>query len=99
MLAALTEGDKSASELCHLFEPYPQLLKNVRFNGAARPLEDASVKETIAAGEMRLGDSGRLVIRASGTEPVIRVMGECEDPVVLEAVVDDICSAVESATR
>ena len=99
VLAALTEGDKPASELCHLFEPYPQLLKNVRFNGAARPLEDASVKDAISSGEARLGESGRLVIRASGTEPVIRVMGECEDPGVLEAVVDDICAAVESATR
>jgi phosphoglucosamine mutase len=99
VLAALTEGERPASELCHLFEPYPQLLKNVRFNGAARPLEDASVKDAIAAGETRLGESGRLVIRASGTEPVIRVMGECEDPGVLEGVVDEICSAVESATR
>ncbi|MEM7211222.1 MAG: phosphoglucosamine mutase, partial [Pseudomonadota bacterium] len=99
VLAALTETEQSASELCHLFEPYPQLLKNVRFNSAARPLEDTSVKDAISAGEMRLGESGRLVIRASGTEPVIRVMGESEDPAVLETVVDDICAAVEMAAR
>ena len=99
VLAALTEGEKPASELCHLFEPYPQLLKNVRFNQAARPLEDPLVKEAISAGEGRLGASGRLVIRASGTEPVIRVMGECEDPALLETVVDDICAAVDTAAR
>ena len=99
VLAALTEGEKPASELCHLFEPFPQLLKNVRFNQAARPLEDPLVKEAISAGEGRLGASGRLVIRASGTEPVIRVMGECEDPALLETVVDDICAAVDTAAR
>lgn len=99
VLAALTETEKPASELCHLFEPYPQLLKNVRFNRAARPLEDGSVKDAISAGEARLGQTGRLVIRASGTEPVIRIMGESEDPGVLESVVDDICAAVEMAAR
>ncbi|MEL7469036.1 MAG: phosphoglucosamine mutase [Pseudomonadota bacterium] len=99
VLAALTEGDKPASEVCDLFEPYPQLLKNVRFNQAARPLEDSIVKSAIADGEGKLGASGRLVIRASGTEPVIRVMGESEDPVLLEAVVDQICAAVDVAAR
>ena len=99
VLAALKDQDKPTSELCHLFEPYPQLLKNVRFNGAARPLEDESVKAVIASGEQKLDGSGRLVIRASGTEPVIRVMGEAEDPALLESVVDDICAAVDSAAR
>ena len=99
VLAALKDQDKPASELCHLFEPYPQLLKNVRFNGAARPLEDEGVKAVIASGEQKLDGSGRLVIRASGTEPVIRVMGEAEDPALLESVVDDICAAVDSAAR
>ena len=97
VLAALTDDDKPASELCHLFEPYPQLLKNVRFNGAARPLEDSTVKAAIAEGEQALGSSGRLVIRASGTEPVIRVMGEAADRATLEAVVDQICATVEKA--
>ncbi|MEM7743856.1 MAG: phosphoglucosamine mutase [Pseudomonadota bacterium] len=97
VLAALTEGDKPASELCHLFEPYPQLLKNVRYSGAARPLDDDAVKAAIADGEQRLGSAGRLVIRASGTEPLIRVMGEGEDATTLGAVVDDICAAVDRA--
>ena len=97
VLAALTDGDKPASELCHLFDPYPQLLRNVRFHGAARPLEDEGVCRTIDAGTARLGDSGRLVIRPSGTEPVIRVMGESRDPAILESVVEDICQAVSVA--
>jgi phosphoglucosamine mutase len=97
VLAALTDSDETASRLCHLFDPYPQLLKNVRFNNAARPLEDEAVKAAIAEGEASLGDTGRLVIRPSGTEPVIRVMGEAEDEMVLARVVDDICGAVETA--
>lgn len=97
VLAALTETERPASELCRVFEPCPQLLKNVRFGGDARPLEADLVTRAIADGEARLGATGRLVIRASGTEPVIRVMGESEDPVVLERVVDDICGAVEQA--
>ena len=97
VLAALTEADRPASELCRVFEPYPQLLKNVRFGAGVQPLEADQVTRAIAAGEARLGASGRLVIRASGTEPVIRVMGESEDAVVLREVVDDICGAVAQA--
>jgi phosphoglucosamine mutase len=97
VLAALVEDEIPASELCRLFEPVPQLLKNVRFSPAARPLEDAAVRAVIAAGEARLTGQGRLVIRASGTEPLIRVMGEAGDPVLLQAVVDDICGAVGAA--
>lgn len=96
VLAALTETDRPASELCRVFEPYPQLLKNVRFTGG-KPLEADLVARAIADGEARLGATGRLVIRASGTEPVIRVMGESDDAVMLERVVDDICGAVEQA--
>ncbi|MEM6664040.1 MAG: phosphoglucosamine mutase [Pseudomonadota bacterium] len=99
VLEALTDADKPASELCQLFDPYPQLLKNVRFNAAARPLEDRDVKAVIAAGEDRLNGTGGLVIRASGTEPVIRVMGEAEDPAMLASVVDEICAAVDGAAR
>ncbi|MEM1299477.1 MAG: phosphoglucosamine mutase [Pseudomonadota bacterium] len=95
VLDALKVTGTPASELCHMFDPYPQLLKNVRFNRAARPLEDEGVKAAIKAGEIKLGDSGRLVIRASGTEPVIRVMGEAEDGALLETVVDEICAAVD----
>ncbi|MGF1503192.1 MAG: phosphoglucosamine mutase [Paracoccaceae bacterium] len=96
VLAALTEGDRPASEVCALFEPVPQLLKNVRFNPAARPLDDPEVTAAIGAGERELGRAGRLVIRKSGTEPVIRVMGEAEDAALLERVVDDICARVAS---
>jgi len=94
VLSALTEEDRPASEACHLFDPYPQLLKNVRFNPAVRPLEDPSVRAAVSAAEARLGTDGRLVIRASGTEPVIRVMGEAADPALLDAVIDEICGEV-----
>ena len=97
VLAALVREDAPASELCQVFEPLPQLLKNVRFDQALTPLEDNSVRAAISAGEERLGATGRLVIRASGTEPLIRVMGEAENQVVLEGVIDDICAAVDAA--
>ena len=79
--------DRPASELLHLFEPLPQLLKNVRFDGGA-PLETEGVKAAIAAGEARLGGTGRLVIRKSGTEPLIRVMAEGEDEALVAAMVE-----------
>jgi phosphoglucosamine mutase len=88
--------DKAMSEICHRFEPLPQLLKNVRFK-SGKPLENAAVVKVIAEGEQRLGDTGRLVIRPSGTEPVIRVMGEGEDRSLVESVVDDIVAAVVKA--
>ena len=94
VLAALVRSGKPASELCQVFEPYPQLLKNVRFKAGATPLQAPAVQEAIRAGEARLDGSGRLLIRKSGTEPVIRVMGEGEDAQLVEAVVDDICGAV-----
>ncbi|WP_353198767.1 phosphoglucosamine mutase [Sandarakinorhabdus sp.] len=93
VLAALVATGRSASELLHLFDPLPQLLKNVRFKGGA-PLETDTVKAAIAAGEARLAGSGRLLIRKSGTEPLIRVMAEGEDKALVTAVVDDICAAV-----
>ena len=96
VLAALVEAKKPASELLRQFEPLPQLLKNVRFNGGA-PLEDASVRKRIAAAEAELEGRGRLVIRKSGTEPLIRVMAEGDDPALVERLVDDICEAVQSA--
>ena len=97
VLAALVERQKPASELCRVFEPMPQLLKNVRYGADAQPLEAESVKKAIASGEEQLGSKGRLVIRKSGTEPVIRVMGEGEDRRQVEQIVDDICAAVEKA--
>ena len=96
ILAFLIQSGKPASELLHLFDPLPQLLKNVRFGGGA-PLDSDTVKSAIAAGEARLEGSGRLVIRKSGTEPLIRVMAEGEDDRIVEEVVDSICEAVKAA--
>jgi phosphoglucosamine mutase len=97
VLAALVESKKPASELLRQFEPLPQLLKNVRFNGGAEPLEADIVRKRIAAAEAELAGRGRLVIRKSGTEPLIRVMAEGDDPALVERVVDDICEAVRTA--
>ena len=96
VLAELVGVGKSASELLHCFDPVPQLLKNVRFAGG-KPLDDARVQAAIAEGENRLAGKGRLVIRASGTEPVIRVMAEGDDAGQVEQVVDMICDAVRVA--
>jgi len=98
VLAAIVETGKQASEVCRVFEPVPQLLRNVRF-GQGRPLETARVKRAIAAAEARLGAKGRLVIRNSGTEPVIRVMAQGGDEKLLTGVVDDICTAILAAAQ
>ena len=96
VLAELVETGKPASELLHLFDPVPQLLKNVRFAGG-RPLEDRRVKVAIADAEAELNGSGRLVIRPSGTEPLIRVMAEGDDAGQVTRLVDMICDAVKEA--
>jgi phosphoglucosamine mutase len=93
VLAALVEEQKPASAVLDQFEPVPQLLKNVRFNGG-EPLARKSVKDVIAAAEAELGKHGRLVIRKSGTEPLIRVMAEGRDRAAVERIVDEICAAV-----
>jgi phosphoglucosamine mutase len=92
VLAALVAAAKPASELLHLFDPVPQLLKSVRYTGS--PLDSDHVKQVIAANEARLNGNGRLLIRKSGTEPVIRVMAEGDDKKLVKAVVDEICAAV-----
>ena len=97
VLAALVESGVPASELLRQFEPLPQLLKNVRFNGGTEPLETDSVRKRIAAAEAELEGRGRLVIRKSGTEPLIRVMAEGDDLALVERVVEDICEAVRTA--
>ena len=96
VLTGLVRSGKRASELLRLFEPVPQLLKNVRYDGGA-PLEQDSVKQAIAEAERELGGNGRLVIRPSGTEPVIRVMAEGDDAAQVELLVDRICDAVRAA--
>ncbi|PNU03625.1 phosphoglucosamine mutase [Novosphingobium guangzhouense] len=96
VLSALVQSGKRASELLHLFDPVPQLLRNVRFGGG-KPLETDSVRAAIADAEASLDGRGRLVIRPSGTEPVIRVMAEGDDAGEVEAAVASICHAVEKA--
>ncbi|MGV3731036.1 MAG: phosphoglucosamine mutase [Sphingopyxis sp.] len=96
VLAELVAGQRPASELLHQFDPVPQLLKNVRFAGG-KPLDDSHVIAAIAAGEAALNGRGRLVIRPSGTEPLIRVMAEGDDAGEVERVVDMICDAVRAA--
>jgi phosphoglucosamine mutase len=96
VLASIVETGRPASEICRLFTPVPQHASSVR-HGAAMPLDRTIVKEAITGGEARLGSAGRLVIRRSGTEPVIRVMAEGEDEELVAAVVEDICAAIRSA--
>lgn len=96
ILAALVESERPASEVLHLFDPYPQLLQNVRFEGGD-PLGQEAVKQAIADAEAKLGKAGRVLIRKSGTEPLIRVMAEGEDEGLVGTVVADICAAVEAA--
>ena len=93
VLAVLQREQKPVSEVCHRFEPLPQILKNVRYR-SGKPLEQASVTQVIAEGQARLGSNGRLVIRPSGTEPVIRVMGEADDRELLTSVVNDIVDVI-----
>ena len=96
VMAAVVEAGRSASQVCRVFEPLPQLLRNVLVNGGA-PLEAKSVKKAIAVGERKLGDGGRLLIRASGTEPLIRVMAEGEDEGLITTVVEEIVGVIERA--
>ncbi len=96
ILAEVKRSGAPAGEVLHRFEPLPQLLKNVRFAGG-KPLDDDAVKAVIAQAEAELAGKGRLVIRPSGTEPVIRVMAEGDDPGQVERVVDRICDAVRKA--
>jgi len=96
VLAVLVAGDKPASEAFRLFDPLPQLLRNVRFSGAS-PLETPTIERAIQAAEQRLQGSGRLLIRTSGTEPLIRVMAEGEDEALVKAVVGDLVDLISRA--
>jgi phosphoglucosamine mutase len=96
VLAVMKRQNRPMSEVCRRFDPLPQVLKNVRYR-RGKPLEDATVKSVISGAEQRLNGHGRLVIRPSGTEPVIRVMGEGDDQVLVEAVVDEIVEALNEA--
>ena len=83
VLACIKRQNRPASEVCRMFEPVPQVLKNVRISGG-KPLENDIVKAAIEDARNRLGNTGRLVIRPSGTEPLIRVMAEADDPSMVE---------------
>jgi len=96
VLAVVKRHGKPVSEVCHRFDPLPQVLKNVRYK-SGKPLENAEVRSAIELAEARLNVGGRLIIRPSGTEPVIRVMGEGEDKVLVEEVVDGIVDALTNA--
>jgi phosphoglucosamine mutase len=100
VLAVIQQSGRKSSEVFRVFEPMPQRLRSVRFTlaaGVASPLEQAPVQKAIAAAEARLGKDGRLLIRKSGTEPVIRVMAEGEDAALIEALVGEICATIEHA--
>jgi phosphoglucosamine mutase len=96
VLAVIAQEGKPASEVAHLFEPMPQVLKNVRFKKGA-PLDDVRVAALIKDCEARLNGAGRILVRKSGTEPVIRVMAEGDDEKLIRAVVKDIAAAIEEA--
>jgi len=96
VLAVVVRDIRPASFSCRPFIPLPQLLRNVRYS-EGQPLEDAAVQKSIASGEEKLSGSGRLLIRKSGTEPLIRVMAEGKDEDLIGVVVGDIVSAVERA--
>ncbi len=96
-LAEMVRTARPASALTQSFETVPQLLKNVRFPDGARPLEVEAVRRAILGAEARIEGRGRILIRKSGTEPLIRVMAECEDERLLAQVVDEIVGAVEAA--
>jgi len=94
ILATVVQLEKPVSDICKRFEPLPQVLKNVRYR-EGKPLEDKSVKQAIEAGRLQLGSTGRLVIRPSGTEPLIRVMAEGDDEGLVNRVVGDIVSELQ----
>jgi phosphoglucosamine mutase len=96
VLAVVKRQNRPVSEVCHVFDPLPQILKNVRYK-QGKPLENDAVKRTIDGATQRLNGCGRLVIRPSGTEPVIRVMGEGDDQYLVEEVVDEIVEALTQA--
>ncbi|MCF6198166.1 MAG: phosphoglucosamine mutase [Hyphomicrobiaceae bacterium] len=96
VMSVVAKSGRTVSQVCNKFEPLPQLLKNVQYKGG-QPLNKKQVKDAIRAGEEKLGKSGRLVIRPSGTEPVIRVMAEGDDEHLVKSVVGDICEALGKA--
>ena len=98
VLAVIVEQGRPASEVCRVFTALPQRLKNVRFAGIS-PLRHPRVTEAVAAAEESLNGSGRLLIRESGTEPLVRVMAEAEDEETVGRIVDDLCAVISDVAR
>ena len=98
VLAVLVQQGRPASEACKLFDPLPQMLRNVRFTGRS-PLKDPHVIAAVADAAAELGRPGRLLLRLSGTEPVLRVMAEGEDEAMVSRIVAQLCDAVLVATH
>ena len=97
VLAVVKKQDLPVSKVCHRFDAMPQVLKNVRYK-SGKPLENTKVRSAIRDAEKRLNGHGRLIVRPSGTESVIRVMGEGDDKGLIEEVVDGIVDALTHAT-
>ena len=97
VLAVLVQAGKPMSALARQFEPVPQLMENVRFTKGRKPLDNDQVKAAITAAEARLNGAGRVLVRASGTEPLIRVMAEGDDRDLVAQLVSDIAGAVKAA--
>ncbi len=97
LLAVVAQSGKPVSEICNRFEPLPQILQNVRYKNGGQPLDNVGVQRAISDGKSRLGKTGRLVIRPSGTEPVIRVMAEGDDERLVKTVVSEIVHALTDA--
>jgi phosphoglucosamine mutase len=95
-MAVVKKQSRPVSEVCHRFEPLPQVLKNVRYK-QGKPLDDVNVISAINAAQVKLNGQGRLLVRPSGTEPVIRVMGEGDDKMLVEELVDGIVEALTQA--
>lgn len=95
VLSVVKEKGKPASEVCHIFDPLPQLLKNVRYNGEM-PLNKPDIQSAITETENQLKGQGRLLVRASGTEPLIRVMAEGDDQALVERAINDLCALIQS---
>ena len=96
VMAVVKKHEQPVSKVCHRFDPLPQVLKNVRYK-SGKPLENATVRSAIKNAEARLDGHGRLIVRSSGTEPVIRVMGEGDDKGLVEEVVDGVVDALTNA--
>ncbi len=96
VLAVIVQQQRSAREVCRIFAPLPQLLRNVRFAGPS-PLRSERIQQAISEAELTLNGAGRLVIRESGTEPLIRVMAEGEDEAQIGRMVEELCATIAAA--